>query len=58
MWRRGARVSWLSLKTKVDVLSVVWPQNHCDGFYDLVSKPVATISYLSLKTKVVEGFSI
>jgi hypothetical protein len=31
MWRRGARVSWLSLKTKVDGLSVVWPQNHWDG---------------------------
>jgi hypothetical protein len=31
-WRRGARVSWLSLKTEVDGLSVVWPQNHCDGF--------------------------
>jgi hypothetical protein len=42
--RRGARVSWLSLKTKVDSLSmilpqnhwdslsVVWPQNHCDDF--------------------------
>jgi hypothetical protein len=27
-WRRGVRVSWLSLKTKVDSLSVVWPQNH------------------------------
>jgi hypothetical protein len=26
------RVSWLSLKTKVDGLSVVWPQNHWDGF--------------------------
>jgi hypothetical protein len=25
-------VSWLSLKTKVDGLSVVWPQNQCDGF--------------------------
>jgi hypothetical protein len=23
---------WLSLKTKVDGLSVVWPQNHWDGF--------------------------
>jgi hypothetical protein len=32
MWRRGGRVSWLSLKTKVDSLSVVWPQNHWDGF--------------------------
>jgi hypothetical protein len=27
-WRLGARVSWLSLKTKVDGLSVVWPQYH------------------------------
>jgi hypothetical protein len=27
-WRWVARVSWLSLKTKVDGLSVVWPQNH------------------------------
>jgi hypothetical protein len=25
-------VSWLSLKTKVGILSVVWPQNHWDGF--------------------------
>jgi hypothetical protein len=32
MWRLGVRVSWLSLKTKVDSLSVVWPQNHLDGF--------------------------
>jgi hypothetical protein len=30
--RRGERVSWLSLKTKVDGLWVVWPQNHSDGF--------------------------
>jgi hypothetical protein len=28
--RRGAHVSWLSLKTKVDGLSVVWPQNYWD----------------------------
>jgi hypothetical protein len=27
------RVSLLSLKTKVDGLSVVWPQNHWDGFF-------------------------
>jgi hypothetical protein len=27
----GARISWLSLKTKVDVLLVLWPQNHWDG---------------------------
>jgi hypothetical protein len=31
-WRRGARVSCLSLKTKVDGLPVVWPQNHWDSF--------------------------
>jgi hypothetical protein len=31
-WRRGARVSWLSLKTKVDSLSVVLHQNHWNGF--------------------------
>jgi hypothetical protein len=27
-WRCGAQVSWLSLKAKVNGLSVVWPQNH------------------------------
>jgi hypothetical protein len=27
----GARISWLSLKTKVDGLLVVWSQNHWDG---------------------------
>jgi hypothetical protein len=26
------QASWLSLKTKVDVSSVVWPQNHWDDF--------------------------
>jgi hypothetical protein len=26
------RVSWLSLKTKVDGLGVVYPQHHWDGF--------------------------
>jgi hypothetical protein len=30
--RRGAQVSWLCLKTKVNDLSVVWPQNHWNGF--------------------------
>jgi hypothetical protein len=51
-WRRGARVSWLSLKTKVNGLSVVWPQNHWDGF-SLVcaSKPMATVcEWFGLKT--------
>jgi hypothetical protein len=32
MWRLGAQISWLSLKTKVDSLCVVWPQNYSDGF--------------------------
>jgi hypothetical protein len=32
MWRQGAQISWLSLKIKVDDFSVVWPQNHWDGF--------------------------
>jgi hypothetical protein len=31
-WRLGARISWLSLKTKVDGLRVVWPQNQCRLF--------------------------
>jgi hypothetical protein len=51
-WRRGARVAWLSLKTKVDDLLVVWPQNHWNSFFGLASKPMATVSWLSLKTKV------
>jgi hypothetical protein len=38
MWRRGARVSWLSLKYKVDGLSVVWHQNHWDGFFQFALK--------------------
>jgi hypothetical protein len=57
MWRRGARVSWLSMKTKVDGLSVVWSQNHWDDFSGLASKPVGTVSWLILKTKV-DGLSV
>jgi hypothetical protein len=49
---------------------VVWPQNHWDGFlwfdlktsgdgfFGLTLKPVAMVSWLSLKTKMVEGFSV
>jgi hypothetical protein len=33
----------LSLKTKVDSLSVVWHQNHYDDFFNLASKLVATV---------------
>jgi hypothetical protein len=69
-WRRGAHVSWLSLKTKVNGLSVIWSQNHWDGFLwfgfktggdglsGLASKPVVMVSWLSLKIKVVEGFPV
>jgi hypothetical protein len=51
-WRRGAQVSWLSLKTKVDGLSVVWPQNHWDGFSSVwTSKSMATVcEWFGLKT--------
>jgi hypothetical protein len=38
-WRREARVSWLSLKTKVDGLLVVWLQNHRDCFLWFGLKP-------------------
>jgi hypothetical protein len=31
--RRGARVSWFCLKTRVDGLLVVSPQNHWDSFF-------------------------
>jgi hypothetical protein len=34
----------LSLKTKVDSLLVVWPQNNWGGFFGLASKSVAMIS--------------
>jgi hypothetical protein len=52
MWRRGARVSWLSLKTKVDDLLVVWPQNHWDDFSSVwASKPMAVVcEWFDLKT--------
>jgi hypothetical protein len=51
-WRRQAWVSWLSLKTNVDGLSVVWPQNHWDDFSSVwASKPMATIyEQFGLKT--------
>jgi hypothetical protein len=57
----------LSLKTKVDGLSVVWPQNHLDDFCrsskpaaavfsSLALKPVATV-FSSLASKLVETVS-
>jgi hypothetical protein len=34
----------LSLKTKVDDLSMIWPQNHWDGFSSVwASKPMVTV---------------
>jgi hypothetical protein len=51
MRRRGARVSWLSLKTKVDGLSVVWPQNHWDSFLRFGLKTSGDgFSWFDLKT--------
>jgi hypothetical protein len=48
----------LSLKTKVDGLLVVWPQNHCDGFFfDLASKPVAVMVFSNLVSKLVATVS-
>jgi hypothetical protein len=32
MWRQRVLISWLSLKTRVNGLWVVWPQNHSDDF--------------------------
>jgi hypothetical protein len=51
-WRQGARVSWLSLKTKVNGLLVVWPQNHYDGFSSVwTSKLMVTVcKWFGLKT--------
>jgi hypothetical protein len=51
-WRREAHISWLNVKTKVDGLSVVWPQNHWDNFSSVwASKPMATLcEWFDLKT--------
>jgi hypothetical protein len=61
------RVSWLSHKTKVAGLSVVWPQNYWDGFlrfgsitgggfFGLASKPVVTV-FSGLASKLVAWVS-
>jgi hypothetical protein len=50
-WRRGSQVSWLSLKIKVYGLSVVWCQNHWDGFPGLGLKTMrGSICWLHHKT--------
>jgi hypothetical protein len=49
--RWWAWVSWLSIKTKVDGLSVIYPQNKWNDFSCLVLKPVAMVfSNLTLKS--------
>jgi hypothetical protein len=42
----------LSLKTNVDCLSVVWPQNYWDGFSSVwASKPIVTVcEWFGIKT--------
>jgi hypothetical protein len=81
-WRLGARVSWLSIKTKVDGFVsglaskplgrflAVWPQNLLQRFSPVWAQnwwrqvfPVWpqnrwSVCWLSLKTKVVEGFLV
>jgi hypothetical protein len=42
-WRRKACVFSFRLKIGGDDLSVVWPQNHCDGFLVWASKPRSTV---------------
>jgi hypothetical protein len=51
-WRQRARVYWLSLKTKVDGLLVVWPQNHWDDFSSVCASKlmVAIYEWFDLKT--------
>jgi hypothetical protein len=65
-WRLGARVSWLSLKTKVvegfpvwasKPAAMVWrfgPQNHRDGFLVWASKP-SGLRFVGCATKSTEG---
>jgi hypothetical protein len=48
----------LSLKTKVDGFLQFSLKTGGDGFSGLASKPVVMVSWLSLKTKVVEGFPV
>jgi hypothetical protein len=60
----------LSLKTKVDGLSVVWPKNHWDsflwfglktsgnGFLRFSSKSVVTVSSSLASKPLVEGFPV
>jgi hypothetical protein len=52
------QVSCLSLKTKVDGLSVAWHQNHWDDFFGLASKPAATVSPGLASKLVATGFSV
>jgi hypothetical protein len=51
------QVSWLSLKTKVDNVSVVWPQNHLDVFSGLASKLAVTV-FSVLASKLMAAVSL
>jgi hypothetical protein len=57
MWRRGARVSWLSLKTKVDGFHRFCLKTSGDGFYGLASKPAAMIFACLASKPVARVFS-
>jgi hypothetical protein len=49
---------WIGLKTGDDGLLRFGLKTSGDGFSGLASKPVTTVSWLSLKTKVVQGFPV
>jgi hypothetical protein len=50
------RVFWLSLRTKVNGLSMVWPQNHWDGF--LQFGLTVTVSWFGPQNQADFGLSV
>jgi hypothetical protein len=58
-WRRGARVSWLSLKTTRTVFTGLASKPVVTVSSGLASKPAATVFLqFGLKTMAVEGFPV
>jgi hypothetical protein len=57
-WRLGARVSWLSLKTKVVEGFPIGPQNRQLWFGDLGLKITATVSWFEPQNQVSFGLSV
>jgi hypothetical protein len=57
-WRLGARVSWLSLKTKVVDGFPVWASNRQLWFGDLDLKITATVSWFKPQNQVGFGLSV